>query len=1009
MYIVPSAGNRPDIDAALSGISCRFDSSRGRPSQWLKSHECRRFLLEAIRHLQAGPSHGDSERIAHYLMGKISRERLPYALTEWAGDWLTASMQMELYGLLRTNRYFSMESSEKTREKLYFLLDKSAITLISQSPSDLERCDSNDLMVLVRIPYPNGGKGDCKDMAQRELLRRYVHEAPVDGDGWRDMLRQCVKGEAPERVEEMLWELLQNSPGMEAGPRSRMAELVQIWLEGLQEMGVKAGDHPNLGRWMGTIFPEVGESSMVRCQPSMLAILQALSFPLESECLRKIISGNLGSKVRQAVLASVVHWTGSLDAPLRDIRSHWEALTGDEQWGVLKAATEFAHSRRLWSADNLKFLAQAFNDGRIRAEHVRQGMGFYIQLFNAAKCPALEFVRHNYLYLARMESSDPTEAARFMYEVGLALPPSPNELHEMACNKLEGESKKIHLEMSPQSILDISKILEKRLYENPMREFIMKRVEDALLQNSLNVSEVIRKEIADVLFNNANEATVASLLKQSLVKDENLKSGTVDNLVAVLKKSNRREALQQFWQNSIQSKDSRALDCMLKLFDQVQNWSIVKNDCLEEAVVRIAGALKQLDDSVQGNFSPHAFSNYVLATMPYRSLVELKAIAQRPGIHKDLKGVLLAACDGLTDFQDEGSASQLMFVGYAQEADKPPVPRFLRVTHLGLLHPNAISTLNMDQFFIRSGGGDRGMLREDLPEMALPQHLWSALREHLPSSLVGQGVHQLMIDLLRASNATLSISQTDLLKGAIQTAVFSGQEFSSSFDDKVSMRTVLHDVGAEDVLLKLLAETKEVAQDNLFRAILSRWDTIPNVAHVDKHVKAFGDAHGKTLAYYMFGILLARLSSSVGLGWDVNANMAASRGVLHNQSIVGLRLLAAYCLSKSREAWLDDDLSGAALDEVIYKLTKTSDCSQVLAGKLYGDTTVHPLLKSMSREIEKLLAENGSMRAVTQPPMLPTMGEDIRFARGLVVTEGPNGVATLSPIQSEQARLPDRP
>jgi len=980
MNIRPFAAN-PQVDPLLQGVQSRYNAS----ADWVKSRECRLFLHEAIHYVRfRGRGHtGDYEEVAHYLMGKIHESRLPVALQEFAGPWLTPVMKAELHDLLRTHRYFGDENRVKTAEKLKFLLDRSLAEFHPQSRDQLFDGDPADVLLLLRSTYLRRNESLHIDLS-KEFLFRYLREekSPLHDPSFKIVLHQCLRKEGVPFSHVDLLQMVQEDPAMKGLSMARLGELLQIWLAAPPMCQSAIEECGQLAQWISALFPKAGAPShpeIESCQRRLLEALRTIPRPLNSACLGEIMRGDRGPDIRQVVLESMARWETGVDGALRQLRAMWADFDSDEQLQVLKAATRCADLGKVRDVETLRFLVEAFQEGRIRAEHVESGMRFYVQLFNAAQCSALGFIAHNQLWLRDQLQKDAPGVALALHQIGLALPPSPDALHEKVAQDFREALNAANCHPPEEEVSTMLEGLKHASFDVAVRSILDAEMDRVLSDQLVRLDASQRDEIREMLFAQSDGRMLPIVLKRALDRVEHLFADQVSSLVCALAKNDRYMALKKWLQGECPRMEPEQLDRLFAVFRGFLNWRVRMDAHLEQAVGEIARQLEDLDGAMHGFCSPRAFAHYVLATLPYRSPDQLKSVMARPGIHEDFRRVLQKACDSLKDVQDPADATALMFVGHAHGDGAEP--RFLRGANLALFHPQAINFSNVNQFFVRSGSADRPIDLEDLRSMALPPYLYGALSGHAKLSPVQQGLFELLTSFMGDNPQALSADQIDLLKGAIRYAVSETTKFSSHFETKVEMRTTLHDVALEDVLTALNRKGRGIPPADLFRLLVESQKDIPHAARVDQGVQAFCQASGTTVAnaYYLFAVLLARLSSADGLGWEVSKERAQERNVSENQSLVGLRLLSAYCLAQCRASLPTKGAPSEALramDTLIHRLMRTEECASELSKLLHGRGAADGLEGFSARTAELLEVVVGVAAKAARPPDLPFMGED---------------------------------
>lgn len=995
---IPPFGIAPYVDPFVQGTQSRYDAS----AAWVKSRECRLFLYEAMRHLCTRGSGrvNQYELVAHYLMGKIPESQLPVELQAFAGRWLTPVLKMELSDLLRTHRYFLGESRGKTLEKLNFLLTRSLAEFAQQSMDRLFQGDPADVLLLLRSNYrqSNENSHTAADL-RKELLVRYVSEeaSSLHDPTFKIALHRYLREEKPHSFAVELLQVVQDHPTLQGLSMSRVEELQQVWLEGQAASPTAAAECGQLSQWVDALFPRAGASShpqLQNCQRQLLEALRVFPLPLNSECLREILRGDRGPDIRQVVLESAAQWETDVDGPLRQLRTLWADLDRDEQLQVLKTAAHWADRGKVTDAQSLRFLADAFNQGRIRAEHAKAGMGFYVRLFNATQCSALGFISHNQLWLRDMQEKNAAGVARALHCIGVAMPPSPDALHEKVCQDLHEALVAENCHLMESEVSTLLRGLKHQSFGVAVRSILDAEMDRVLSEQQVQLDASQRDVIREILLAQSDARMLPIVLKRELDRVERLSAEQVGSLVPALAKNDRYMAMKKWLQGECQRMEPEQLDRLFAVFRRFLNWRVHVDAHLDKAVKGIASQLEGLDGAMHDFSSTRAFAHYVLATLPYRSPDQLKSVMARQGIPEDFRRVLQKACDSLKDVQDPADASALMFVGYAHGDGAQGEPRFLRVADLALLHPKAINADNLNQFFVRTGASDRPIDFEDLRKMALPPYLCDALSRHAQVSPVQQGLFKLLASFVGKNPEALPADQVDLLKGAIRYAVSETQAFSSHFETKVEMRAALRDDALEAVLAALNLKGRTTPTAELFRLLVESRKDVPNAARLDQGVQVFCQASGatETSAYYLFGFLLARLSSSAGLGWEVGEVLAQERNVSENQSLVGLRLLSAYCLAQCRASLPTGrapSLAQREIDTLIHELIRTSGCALELSDRLHG-YGVTPGLKAFSERTAALLDEVvGVAPQVVKPPELPLMGEDT-IRRGLMTTVRPS-------------------
>lgn len=938
------AGVASGINPDLVGIHARYKES----ASWIKSSECRLFLVEATDYLRHNPFH--SELVAHYLMGKIHANRLPPALQNFAGDWHTREIRAELYTVLSTHRFFLVETLGKTSRKLEFLRDKSLDVWMNRSEAEMLAGDPRDLLAILYTDHLNSEQAMHKrvDLTQR-LLTCYARDETRAFPGFDAALLSFLR-KKPVGVFDALRGLVEQNPATEGLSPSRIERLFQAVLD----------------------QPERGHAGL---EPST---------------------------VLAACIDILFLKTGG---PRHPWSENYRPL-------VLKAAMELVSRTKITETACLRFLAQAFNRGDILAEHVAQDMNFYVQLFNGAQCPALEFFLRNKACVLRMNAGDPVQMARHLQQLGLVLPPSPDELHDKVLETLGHALASSEISANDRTQRAMANALRHGTYVAEVKSIIDAEVEEVCRNLGVALTPEELSSISELLFEQGDEAVARVRLKQSLSEVGDLSSDAVNLLASCLANKGRHMATKKWLSHEFRCSDPDGVDRIYAVFRQFQNWRAKWEAQLDSAVQGIAGRLADLDDAMYEGCSAPVFAHCVLATLPYRSLDQLNAILERPGLHEDFKRVLQKACDSLSGYQDAADASRVMFVGYTQTGGEPGEPRFMRVADLSLLHPRAVDGNSVGQFFLRSGANDRPIGLDDLPEMALPTYLWNALSgelRHRPA--IETDLQQFMLSLVASRGRELSVEQRDLLNGAIGQVCSPWLEFSSNVSTKVGLRALLDDEALEDTLAALNAHMRNSSNADLSREITSRHIDIPNVELIDQQVKAFCQAsHAEEpLVYYMFGFLLARLSSSAGLGWEVGARAASTLGVSENQSLVGLRLLSAYCLSRCRASWPSVGVQ-ADIDNAIHGLIRTSGCSAVLSLQLHGHN-VPAGLEGLSEQTAALLPIHGRAPTGARPAELPVMGGDVlsRGFRPVDWDDGEPDTTALIRHVAHQARQPAIP
>lgn len=130
----------------IKGLQSRFaklNSSKNNPIDTLKQNKALRAILNiASEYLKDSDHSNDAEKIAHFLMGKISYKQLP---EEFKNTCNKSNIKLEEYNdsklkdavndLLRTHRYFLSEKSNKTIEKINELNNKLNVSVIETENS----------------------------------------------------------------------------------------------------------------------------------------------------------------------------------------------------------------------------------------------------------------------------------------------------------------------------------------------------------------------------------------------------------------------------------------------------------------------------------------------------------------------------------------------------------------------------------------------------------------------------------------------------------------------------------------------------------------------------------------------------------------------------------------------------------------------------------------------------------------------------------------------------------
>lgn len=978
------------------------------------SYPCCTFLMRASEYCEDPRQGLHAESIAHYLMGIVDEKGLPEKLQKYAGDWLTPAMKKELKYLLYTHRFVFVESHVKTQAKLRFILDKS-LTRCKALPGLLV---ADDFVQMQRSNWWCCAADDYREDVTRVFVSRYVRNPSEFDESFRQALHECLADQKFGHVGHWLRMLFQEEPERAKDPC--FAELLGLWVGSMGQRTQASLEDGDLNEWIQLLFPVQHESdaenhAAIDFQPLRDALLQGLPH-MRSCVLSDSLSGDRGSELKQAVMASVPHWSLGVDVSLAALRKIWHRIDRADRLELLQSMAGLVAKGQVKDQENLQFLVMAFDSGFIRAEHVPFGLHFFMELFDSAEFSFLNFLVHNAAYF--VHEGDRDKLIHLLSQSCVLRPPTASELRrEVSKDFLTALSGK-NVEID-KSVLDLFvKTLEHKTYEVPIKAMIARHVEDVFAGHSIPADTSLQSEIVNALYQHNSSGVVSKRGAQAdaktlLLDKTSLSPEACVDAASALSQKNGGIAMEEWFASAFHVSPPSKAEAVFEVFRSFIGWETRAKGHLGVAMEATCNALVQADDAMHALGEPTVFASYVLMTLPYRSVQQLEAVLSREGLSKELKGVLRDACVTLQGNQEPGDPTGLMFAGYAEPNGVRRTAQFLKFADLSLLDPRSINAFNLDQICLRSDQNDRPVSKDDLPQLMLPTRFWNALSHHLaPPSLIGDHIQQLLVSLVKSTGQTLAGDQAELLKGAVQKAVSPEQNFSSSVNTKIALRTAMGDELLDKVLASLSEQTQNVDRANLHKVFLARAGEIPSVGWVDEKVKAFCEASQAEIdsAYYVFGYLLARLSSSTGLGWevDVDSTYVQIQGVSDNQAVVGLRLLSAYCLCQCRDT-LQVQFMGSAevLDRVIDLLIRSGLCSNTLADTLVLKS-VEPVLNAMSQSATALLSIKSPELKLTRAPEWSAIESGSVSASLMVIENGPSALSLIEFVRA-QSRLPAIP
>lgn len=949
-------GNHSTAALKVGGIQSRYDEH----AAWLRSSGCCTFLKRSVEYLKKPGCYVDAQVVAHYLMGKVGAHRLPVELKACAGAWLSREMKSEFHDLLRTERYFREEPLGKTNAKLQFVLDKALESnLIHGSllrPEDFVEMQAENWWSC------EGVDPDYRASVTCIFVQRYLRGKQDFGDEFKAALHQCLADQNYENVGGWLRALLAENAELAKEPRFQA--LLEGYLGALQSSRTRHNlfEDESVDGLIRDLFPQSsghGSTEMLPVQQALLDRMSALVPHMSQRMLSEIALGKCGEPLKRALFRSIPCWTNGVGSALTSLRLAWGRFDAIDQCNLLKGIASLVAQGKVQRVDHLLFLAEGFDRGLVRAEHVEQGPGFFGRLFEAAGLPMLNFMLNNLGYF--QAGYDVLELAEVFRDT-LMEPPNAKQLDEMVEHDLRAAIEVAQLQpLDHATFRSMAGVLKGREYmtfvTRTLEKHVAKVFDDFRVPRDVDLEMRIVETLANYMSPQLDSRGVVSAVRSLL---GTLEDQGVDTplLADALGQKTGYDALKGISWTSANDQDTKAK--VFTVFHSFINWEQRKAQKLDDALQEIQHKFKDADDLMHGAVTSGEFANYVFSTLPYRSLNQVRSLMSCQGLAESLNSVLQALCESFEPYLDPDDPCGVLFAGHAPSmGGVQGAAQFIRVSDISLLMSSAVSVGNVHHFHMRSDGNDRPLSRDDLSSTALPLRLWEALERALPPKvLAGQGLEQLLTTLVELAGKHLSSNETGLIKGAIQKALNPMHDFVSNPVTKFATRDKLMDKDFERVLMDLNFKLKLLPDKGLYAAIIASKD-VPQVGLLDKIVNEFHaacpDAELASI-YYMFGTLLARLSSSDGLGWEINSEGYAQLGVENNQSIVCLRLWAAYCLSQCRDLSTVREAGDTLeeLDHLIGRLVRGSTCANILSAQLHGKA-VSPRLQKFSLETERLL------------------------------------------------------
>lgn len=961
------------VDPCLRGMVDRFEKSQSSSREWMSCPDLRLFLAEARAHLgeadAVGP--GASEKILHFLMGLIDGPQLPEPLRPYAGSWRDKNMARQLSDLIRTNRHFHSEPDRKSREKISYLCKLVLWELDgAQADAIFSTQDPRDLAVLLSPSSLSGSK-------VRPFLEHYLREeksACYDDERVAAALYQSLASEKFQFVGEVLSDHFQQCP--EAfHPDSRAGKLMRIWLTAARSTGSENHCAHDLRPWLPRFFP-VDPDAPCHLQAFRELFLEvAGSWPTHfAKGMEKaILTEPRYQEVKDVALCSMPHWQYDVDGALSAWLVHWPSVAGADKVQILSSMASLVANGKVTDVDHLKVVANAFRSGRLTFEdEAGHSTGFFVKLFEAVDCPYQDFLLKHIAYFADADKGDPQCLAELIYQARPVVPPLHAELGEAVYRPFHQEMQAMRRDAGQQELpgADIARManaLENRLHEGAVKDRFAQDMDSVLQQHGIALPEVHRQAVVraacgvfDQRVRSVRQALSMALPEQSPEECRKL----AERLTAKSHSDMIKEwFLDEFALNVVE------LELAFPVFWRYLDWNTRVEHLLQEEIEGIGADLGEQDASVHKACTPREFAHHVLATLPYRSLSNLAAILKMDGVDEKLRNLLTGIQADFQAYLEDSQATGLLFIGYSGAQGKKR-PSFLKVTDLSLLNPLNISPSSMPSFEICSDPGhSRSVAREDLQHMALPNYLWKAmLAQFTHSKRVVQKLTDLMMSFVQTSGQTLDEHGRGVLKGALASATSSNAGFAASLESKKALKSAWADDEFQRAMSGLIEHIGADRHD-LAARIVARKAHIPFADAVDRMARELADEAGAEphVVYYLLGVLLARLSSSGGLGWHAGTE---------NEAVPGPRLLSAYCLAKCQE-FMPADRAHARTRQTVGQVTEElllhGTCSNMLAGRLFG-AYIGEEVHELAGKAEELLQRKGRYAEFSARSSLPDFG-----------------------------------
>jgi len=980
---------------------------------------------------------GSHECVAHFLMGKARLHDLPVALWQHAGR-ITPGMKAELYDLLRTHRYGCLgisESLEKTREKLLFLFTRSLDQLKwgagqaayeETSPKDLALLIDEGLLseedmgdLVNRLFIVSGCKPSdpsmrplknvlLKSLREGQFTRGFYEHivcsrAVVEASLFLEMgefdrallngLEACIPsralngppcpGDAGFPIEVLLRKTFGSGSARQFSALSNLPHLRQLLLNFIRAGGLRSETlflfkDIMLGRSL-LWYADYHGNELRRAGDRYGRETMEYAYRLDEA---GIVSTNKSGKrtdpdLKQAVLELMLtkkNWGDGAAHWLAEFAlNYWKQLEDADKPVLTQMIAKLLADRKIRQPEILARLADAFSVGTLPVAETGHAAWRFLSLCNETDRPFIDLLCRNITYFNRIEQ--PAALSRTIYECGLVLPPSEKQLDDNVKNELAavfaqhffGRAKKIAVDEAAEA-------LRSKSFHVEVCSVIRSEAADLLRQAEVGVAALddLVAAAAGTQAAHVRLKAIENILRQhyadQLDRDE---MAALCSVVAMID----YHGLTEKWfvgRFPVWRGNYRAFD----IFWSFRNWESRRAAHLEAAARQIAQKLEKYDAVMLKASHPQVFASYVLATLPYRSAGNLRAITATGLVDERLRRVLDAVCARGDLVADEDSPSLALFAGYLPGSGLDREPRFLRVTELSMLHPESVSRSNKDRFSVGPSGMENPLGADDVWELALPKYLWQPMSLHFGSagSVVGERLEKMFASIAAAGNEkTWSAPERRLIKSAIASALSPHIDFIASPDDKKALRASLGDADAEYRINRLLVEIAADSETGVpvFESLVSKRRP-PLADLVDGHVESLRRETrcNPGLAYYCLGAVLTRLSGVHGLGYH--------RGD-ENQAIVSLRMLGAYGLSQARKSLDKTVLSAdarAGLDAVILDLVLRNECAGLCASKLYGssyDARLYYLWRAAA-----VLLNTEVLRAShqTEPPALPVFGGD---------------------------------